>query len=50
MNSTAVPFSHSVMMYVRHVVAVPFSDVWILIGFVHEQTVNNAVLFLLVCL
>jgi len=49
-NSTAVPFSHCVMRCARHVICVPFSDVWILIGFVREQIPNNVgVLFLLVC-
>lgn len=49
-NCTAVLFSHCVMTCARHVVSVPFSDVWILIGCVHEKIPNNAgVLFLLVC-
>jgi hypothetical protein len=48
-NCTAVPFSHCVLTCTRHVVSVPFVDVWILIGFVHEKIPNNAeVLFLLV--
>lgn len=48
-NCTAVPFSQCVMTCVRHVISVPFSDVWILVGFVHEQISNNAgVLLLLV--